>query len=91
MNETQIKTIADNVMVYQHEKEEVTKGGLILPETDSAKAQPIADVISAGPDCKEVKTGDVVIFGTYAGTEIIVDEMKYLILKEDDILAVVSC
>jgi chaperonin GroES len=79
------------------EAEEVTKGGIVLPDTAKEKPQQ-AEVMEVGKgkvsDGKvippEVKKGDRVLFGKYSGTEITVDGKEYLILKEEDILAIVK-
>ncbi|MEO0097241.1 MAG: co-chaperone GroES [candidate division WOR-3 bacterium] len=92
-----IKPLADRVVVERIEEEEVKKGGIILPDT--AKEKPIrGKVIAVGPgrlDDKgnripmEVKKGDVVLFGKYAGQEIKIDNKEYLIMREDEILAII--
>ncbi|MCS7249999.1 MAG: co-chaperone GroES [candidate division WOR-3 bacterium] len=92
-----IKPLADRVVVERIEEEETKKGGIILPDT--AKEKPIkGKVIAVGPgrlDDKgnripmEVKKGDVVLFGKYAGQEIKIDNKEYLIMREDEILAII--
>lgn len=92
-----IKPLADRVVVERIEEEEVKKGGIILPDT--AKEKPIkGKVIAVGPgrmDDKgnripmEVKKGDIVLFGKYAGQEIKIDNKEYLIMREDEILAII--
>ncbi len=85
-------------MVEVLEAKEVTKGGIVLPDTAKEKPQE-AKVIAVGKgkvsdDGKvippEVKVGDKILFGKYSGTEITVDGNEYLILKEEDILAIVK-
>jgi chaperonin GroES len=93
-----IHPLADRIMVKVLEAKEVTKGGIVLP--DSAKEKPQeAEVIAVGKGkvsdegkviAPEVKAGDKVLFGKYSGTEITVDGNEYLILKEEDILAIVK-
>ena len=92
-----IKPLADRVVIKMVEAEEKTKSGIIL--TGSAKEQPqMAEVIEVGPggmvDGKEikmeVKAGDRVIFSKYAGTEVKLDGEEYIIVKQNDILAVVK-
>ena len=89
--------LADRVVIKAVEVEETTKGGLIL--TGSAKEKPqVAEVIAVGPggvvDGKEVKmevkVGDQVIYSKYSGTEVKLDDEEYIIVKQDDILAVVK-
>jgi chaperonin GroES len=85
-------------MVKVLEAKEVTKGGIVLPDTAKEKPQE-AEVVSVGKGkvsdegktiAPEVKAGDKVLFGKYSGTEITIDGNEYLILKEDDILAIVK-
>ena len=92
-----IKPLLDRVVLQVEEAEEKTKSGIIL--AGSAKEQPqMAEVIEVGPggmvDGKEVKMevepGNKVIFAKYAGTEVKVDEVEYIILSQKDILAVVE-
>lgn len=93
-----IQPLADRIMVKVLEAKEVTKGGIVLPDTAKEKPQE-AEVISVGKGkvsedgktiAPEVKAGDKVLFGKYSGTEISVDGKEYLILKEEDILAIVK-
>ena len=88
-----IKPLSDRVLILPNPAEEVTAGGLIIPDT--AKEKPLAGkVIAAGPGTKdvtmEVKEGDVVMYGKYAGTEIHIDGTDYLIMKQADIMAVIG-
>jgi chaperonin GroES len=91
-----LKPLADRVVVKPIVKEEVTKGGIVLPDTAKEKPQE-GQVVAVGPgklgdDGKrqemEVKKGDKVIYSKYAGTEIKQDDEEYLILRESDILAI---
>ena len=93
----QLKPLADRVVLKNVEAEETTKSGIIL--TGSAKEKPvISEVIAVGPggnvDGKEivmhVKAGDKVIFSKYAGTEVKLDGEEYVIVKQNDILAIVD-
>ena len=93
-----IQPLADRIMVKVLEAEEVTRGGIVLPDSAQEKPQE-AEVIAVGKGrisdegkliTPEVKAGDKVLFGKYSGTEIKVDGEDYLILKEDDILAIVK-
>ncbi len=93
-----IKPLADRIVVEPNEQEEVTAGGIILPETAKEKPQQ-GKIIAAGPgrtDDKgkrvdmEVKVGDKVLYAKYSGTEIKLDGKKVLILRESDILAVIA-
>lgn len=87
-----IKPLADRVLVKPDAAEEKTASGIILP--DSAKEKPLSgSVIAVGNGTKDeemvVKTGDKVLYGKYAGTEIELDNEKYLIMRQSDILAVI--
>jgi chaperonin GroES len=93
-----LKPLADRLVVEPLEGEEVTAGGIILPETAKEKPQQ-GKVIAAGPgrtdeDGKrvvmDVKVGDRVLYAKYSGTEIKVDNKKVLILRESDVLAIVD-
>lgn len=98
MANPRVKPLNDKVLVERLEAEEVTKGGIVLP--DSAKEKPKEGKIIALGDGKllddgkrapfQVAVGNRVIFSSYAGTEIKVDGSEYLIMGEDDILAVVE-
>ncbi len=88
-----IKPLADRVLVKPDAAEEKTAGGLIIPDT--AKEKPLAGtVVAAGPGTEEVKmevkAGDKVLYGKYAGTEITHDGETYLMMKQSDIFAVLS-
>ena len=93
---TKLQPMADRVVITPLPKEEVTKGGIVLPDT--AKEKPIeGKVIAVGPggmsdDGKripmDVAEGDRVLYARYAGTEVKLEDKKYLILKESDILAI---
>lgn len=86
-----IKPLADRVLVEPKEAETKTASGLFIPDTAKEKPQE-GKVIAAGPGKKdepmEVKVGDEVIYGKYAGTEVTVEGKKYLIVKQSDILAI---
>jgi len=92
-----LKPLGNRVVVEPTEQEEVTAGGIVLPETAKEKPQK-GKVLSAGPGDRDedgkyipmdVKAGDMVLFAKYAGTEIKVDGKKLLILRESDLLAIV--
>lgn len=93
-----LKPLADRLVVEPIEQEEVTAGGIILPETAKEKPQQ-GKVVAAGPGrtddkgkriAMEVKEGDRVLYAKYSGTEIKLDGKKLLILRESDILAVLE-
>ena len=87
-----MKPINDRVVVKPAPAEEKTKGGIIIPDTAKEKPQR-GTVIAAGPGKKDepvtVKTGDTVLYGKYAGTEIELDGEKYLIMRQSDVLAII--
>jgi len=92
MSDVKIKPLADRVVIKPLEAQEKTISGIIIP--DSAKEKPQrGTVVAAGPGTKddkmEVKIGDTVLYGKYAGTEINIDGKDYLIMKQTDILAIV--
>ena len=92
-----LKPLCDRVVIKQLEAEETTKSGIVLPSQSQEKPQQ-AEVVSVGPggmvDGKEikmeVKPGDKVIYSKYAGTEVKLGEDEYIIVKQNDILAVVE-
>ncbi len=93
-----IRPLQDRLVVRRVEEEEKTKGGIIIP--DSAKERPLeGEVIAIGSGKRnddgsitplDVKQGDRVLFGKYAGTEIKVEGVEHLILREDEILGIVE-
>jgi chaperonin GroES len=88
-----IKPLADRVLVKPVEAEEKTASGIIIP--DSAKEKPLkGEVLAIGNGTKDeemvVKEGDKVLYGKYAGTEIEIDEVKYIIMRQSDILAILN-
>ena len=87
-----VKPLSDRVLILPNPAEEKTAGGLII--TDTAKEKPLAGkVIAVGPGTSEVKmevkAGDQVLYGKYAGQEIQIDGTDYLIMKQNDILAII--
>jgi chaperonin GroES len=93
-----LKPLGDRVVVEPIEQEEMSAGGIILPETAKEKPQK-GIVLSVGPGGRDdegdrieldVKAGDIVLFAKYAGTEFKVDGKKLLILRESDLLAIVE-
>ena len=87
-----VKPLSDRVLIQPNPAEEKTAGGLIIPDT--AKEKPLAGkVVAVGPGTSEVtmevKVGDQVLYGKYAGTEVTVDGTDYLIMRQNDILAVI--
>ena len=92
-----IKPLSDRVLIKMKKAEEVTSSGIILT-ADSKEKPQVAEVIEVGPGEKidstvqemYVKKGDKVIVGKYAGTEVKYEGEEYLIVKQDDILAIVE-
>ena len=87
-----IKPLADRVLVEPAKAEETTKSGIIIPDTAKEKPQK-GTVVAVGPGTKDepttVKDGDIVLYGKYAGTEIKIEGIDYLIMRESDILAII--
>ena len=92
MSKINIKPLADRVLVKPLPAEKTTASGLIIPDSAKEKQQK-GTVIAIGNGLKDepmtVKVGDTVLFGKYAGTELVVDATEYLIMRESDILAIV--
>lgn len=97
-NTMKIRPLQDRVIVKRVAEEERTKGGILIPDT--AKEKPMeGEVIAVGNGkilengtkiTPEVKAGDRILFGKYSGTEVKIDGVEHLILREDDILGVVE-
>jgi chaperonin GroES len=93
-----VKPLADRVLIKPLEAEEMKKGGIIIPDTAKEKPQE-GEVMEVGPgrmtdDGKkipmEVKKGDKILYGKYSGTEVTIDDVEYLIMREGDVLAVIG-
>lgn len=93
-----LKPLQDRVVIKPTEKEEVTKSGLVLPDTVQEKPQE-GNAVAVGPGrlgedgkrvAMEIKVGDRVVYSKYAGTEFVEDDIEYLIVRESDILAKIS-
>jgi chaperonin GroES len=93
-----IKPLHDRVVVKRVEEEQKTKGGIIIPDT--AKEKPVRGrVVAVGAGRVldngtrvplQVKEGDIILFGKYAGTEIKIEDEEHLIMREDDILGIIE-
>jgi chaperonin GroES len=93
-----IRPLQDRVIVKRLEEEAKTKGGIIIPDT--AKEKPAEGIVIAvgkgktGDDGKliklDVKAGDRILFGKYSGTEVKIDGVEHLIMREDDILGIIE-
>jgi chaperonin GroES len=98
MAKTKFRPLHDRVVVRRIQADEKTKGGIIIPDT--AKEKPVeGEVVAVGPgrvqkDGKvrplDVKKGDRILFGKYGGTDVKLEGQEHLIMREDDILAVIS-
>jgi chaperonin GroES len=95
---TKLVPLGDRVVLRPREKEEVTKSGIVLPDTAREKPQE-GEVIAVGPGRvldngnrvdMDLKVGQIVLYAKYAGTEFKLDDEEYLIVREPDVLAVVS-
>src|SRR6478672_1187959 len=93
-----LRPLGDRVVVKPLQKEEVTKSGIVLPDTAKEKPQE-GEIIAVGPgrvldngnrQSLEVKKGDRVLYAKYAGTEFKIEEEEYLVLRESDLLAIVA-
>lgn len=87
-----VKPLSDRVLIQPNPAEEKTASGLIIPDT--AKEKPLAGkVVAVGPGTSEVKmevkVGDEVLYGKYAGTEVTVEGETYLIMRQSDIFAII--
>ena len=90
-----LRPLGDRIVVRPIEREEVTKGGIILPDTAKEKPQE-GEIVAVGPGkltddgtriAMDVKAGDKVIYAKYAGTEVEIDDEKLMIMRESDIMA----
>ena len=92
-----VQPLGDRVVLKVLDAEETTKGGIVIPDTAKEKPQE-GEIVAVGKGAvvdgkhvaPEAKVGDKVLFGKYSGTEIVVDSEELLILKEEDILAIVK-
>lgn len=93
-----VKPLGERILLKRIEPEEVKKGGIIIPDTVKEKPQQ-AGVIAVGPGKidengkripMDVKKGDKVLFGKYAGSEVEIDGEEYLIVQQDDILGIIE-
>ena len=93
-----IRPLHDRILVKRVEEEQKTKGGIIIP--DSAKEKPFeGEVIAAGSGRRtedgkvialDVKAGDRVLFSKYAGSDVKIDDVEYLIMREEDVLGIIE-
>jgi len=95
---TKVRPLHDRILIRRIEEQETVKGGIIIPDTAKEKPQE-GEVIAVGTGKKEkdgkvtpldVKVGDRILFGKYSGTEIRIDDEEYLIVREEEVLAVLE-
>ncbi|MBL7649750.1 MAG: co-chaperone GroES [Candidatus Hydrogenedentes bacterium] len=93
-----VRPLADRILVKREEPSETVRGGIIIPDTAKEKPQE-AKVVAVGPGKVddagkrtplELKKGDRILVGKYAGTEVKIDGVEHLIMREDDVLAVIE-
>jgi chaperonin GroES len=93
-----VRPLHDRILIKRIEEKETVKGGIIIPDTAKEKPQE-GKVIAVGPGkvndegkkiTLDVKAGDKVLFGKYSGNEIKIDNVEHLIMREDDILAIIE-
>jgi len=83
------KPLGDRVLVERTEEENTTASGIIIP--DNAKEKPSrAKVLAVGSEVEEIRVNDIVVFGKYAGTDLVLDGKDYLVLETSDILGVIA-
>ena len=92
MSEIKLKPLGDRIIIEPQEAEDKTASGIIIP--DSAKEKPQkGEIVAIGTGKKDeplnVKVGDTILYGKYAGTEINIDGVEYLIMKESDIYGII--
>lgn len=92
MPHMQLKPLGDRIVVKPATQEEVTKSGIVLPDTVDKEKKEQGEVIAIGSGEKigklGLKIGDVVLFGKYSGDEVEVEDQEYKILKDEDVLAI---
>lgn len=93
-----LKPLGNRVLAQRQEAEETVKGGIILPDS-AKKKQETARVVAVGPGKKlddgklipsSVKVGDIILMDKYSGQEVTIDEQEYIIVKSDDIIAIIE-
>jgi chaperonin GroES len=93
-----VRPLADRILVRRIEEKETVRGGIIIPDTAKEKPQE-GEVVAVGPGRKtedgklvpmDLKKGDRILIGKYSGTDVKIDGIEYVILREDDVLGVLS-
>ena len=95
---TKLRPLHDRILIKRVEEEEVRRGGIIIPDTAKEKPQEGKVVAVGGGKVNEdgkkipldVKAGDKILFGKYSGSEVKLDDEEYLILREEDVLAIIE-
>lgn len=94
-----IRPLHDNIIVKQYEEEKITKSGIIIPETSKGEKKEQGKIVAVGKgrindkgdiNPLEVKVGDKIIFNKYSPSEINIDGEEYLVMKENDVLAIIE-
>lgn len=92
MSVSKIRPLADRILVEPAEAEKTTQSGIIIPDTAKEKPQK-GKVVAVGPGTKDekmaLKPGDQIVYSKYSGTEVQIDGMEYLIMKESDVYGVI--
>lgn len=92
-NKPKIQPLEDRILVEPEPAEEVTKSGIVIPDTAKEKPQR-GIVVEVGPGKKDspmtLKEGDKILYGKYAGTEITIDGKEYLIMRQSDVYAIIK-
>ena len=90
----QLKPLGDRIVVKPLQEEEVTKSGIVLPDTVEKEKKEQGEVVSVGNGEKiiklGIKAGDKVLFGKYSGEDVTVEEVEYKVLKDEDVLAIIE-
>ncbi len=93
-----VRPLHDRILLRRIEEQEVKKGGIIIPDTAKEKPQD-GEVVAVGEGRRldsgerqpmDVKVGDLVLFGKYSGTDVMIDDEEYLILREEDVFAIIE-
>ena len=94
-----LKPLHDNIIVKQLKEEEVTKSGIVLPDTLNKEKPQQGEIIAVGPGKKDdegkmiemsVKIGDKILFSKYSPNEVKIDNEEYLVMRESDVLAIIE-
>jgi len=94
-----LKPLHDNIIVKQFKEEEITKSGIVLPDTLNKEKPQQGEIIAVGPGKKNdegkniemsVKVGDKILFSKYSPNEVKIDNEEYLVMRESDVLAVIE-